>query len=407
MNVLSGNASSLANARPAAQVRHLQAMDWLGWDRFVRSHPHGTLYHLPCWKKIIEKSYGHRTHYLVAVRNRDPAAPVSSEQDRATQSPPGGHKESAASIAGVLPLVHLKNILFGNHLISMPFFDLGGILAEDEETERGLLSEALRLGTRLRAQQIELRHTYRHSCLDCEAASPGGRPREKSAESWKSRTRTHKVRMVLALPGSAGELMASFKSKLRSQIRKPMREGLSAIVGGAELLDAFYRVFVANMRDLGSPVHSKKLMAHLFEELREEARIVLVRKGGIPLACSLIIRLGDTLYNPWASALREYSSLSPNMLLYWTMLEYACENGISRFDFGRSTPGEGTYKFKEQWGAVPQTLHWQYVVLHSTEEKEGEASDRPRFARAVPYWRRLPLAVTQWLGPMIRKHIGL
>ena len=114
----------------------------------------------------------------------------------------------------------------------------------------------------------------------------------------------------------------------------------------------------------------------------------------------------DTLENPWASALKEYSRLSPNMLLYWSMLEYACDNGFSYFDFGRSSPDEGTYKFKEQWGSKPTPLHWYYISLNNQPIDE-ETSEKAKFEKAIRYWQKLPVPVTEIVGPMIRKHIGL
>ncbi|MCP4647836.1 MAG: GNAT family N-acetyltransferase [bacterium] len=199
--------------------------------------------------------------------------------------------------------------------------------------------------------------------------------------------------------------MKTFKSKLRSQIRKPLKEGLRASVGGIELLDDFYRVFSVNMRDLGSPVHSKKLMRRVIEEFPSTARVVLVYRGKEPMACSLVIGFGDTLKNPWASSLREYSVLSPNMLLYSTMLDYACDNNYRFFDFGRSSPNEGTYRFKEQWGAKPTPLHWYYISIGSEESIKGE--EKARFERVIHYWKRLPVPLTKIVGPSIRKHIGL
>lgn len=75
--------------------------------------------------------------------------------------------------------------------------------------------------------------------------------------------------MLLDLPESSEILMKYFKAKLRSQIKKPLKEGLKPKVGGIELLYDFYKVFSINMRDLGSPVHSQKLMRIVFEEFIE------------------------------------------------------------------------------------------------------------------------------------------
>ncbi len=355
----------------AMKIKTIDTADTPAWDEYVHTHPRSTLYHLSGWKNIIRKTYHRKTYYMMAVKN-------------------GG------SVVGVLPLIHLKYFIFGNSLISIPFFDMGGVLADDENTEKAILIEAVSLGKKLKADNIELRHIEPLSCLHPDP----------SETDWISQTRSHKVRMLLELPESSDTLMKSFKAKLRSQIKKPLKEGLISKIGGLELLDDFYEVFSINMRDLGSPVHSKKLMENALEEFPDKAGIVIVYKKDQPLACSLVIGFKDILENPWASALREYSRLSPNMLLYWTMLEYACDKGYAYFDFGRSSPGEGTYKFKQQWGAKPAPLNWHYISLKG-EPVDTEASEVSKFDKAIQYWKKLPLSMTKIIGPMFRKHIGL
>jgi hypothetical protein len=106
--------------------------------------------------------------------------------------------------------------------------------------------------------------------------------------------------------------------------------------------------------------------------------------------------------------------MSPNMLLYWTFLTFAADHGYRQFDFGRSTPGEGTYRFKKQWGAEPQQLYWYEnrvpakAKRNQTSNKEGFSaivSPGKKFAENV--WQRLPRSGTDWLGPKIRKYISL
>jgi FemAB-related protein (PEP-CTERM system-associated) len=215
-----------------------------------------------------------------------------------------------------------------------------------------------------------------------------------------------RVRMLMKITDDPQYLMTSFKSKLRSQIKKSMKEGCEAIVGGRELIDQFYQVFSVNMRDLGSPVHSKQLFAKIFEFLPDESRIFLIRKGAKPVAGSVTIGFRDVLSNPWASSLREYSHMNPNMLLYWKMIEYACQNGFAYFDFGRSTPNEGTFKFKEQWGAVPHKLSWIYTSP-GNEAHLSKGYDRSKYQRVIEYWKRLPVPLTILVGPILRKHIPL
>jgi len=343
-------------------LKRYQPHDQAVWDEYVTHHPQGTLYHLSLWKRIIEKTYHHNTFYLMALKE----APLQSSESF-----------NEAEIAGVLPLVQLKHPLFGNNLVSMPFADLGGILADNAETEMALLYEAQNLMRKLKMDTIELRH---QTAMDW-FSKPDIADKFKSDRQYF--IKNFKVRMLLPLPENSESLKNSFKAKLRSQIAKPLKEGLTFKIGGIELLNDFYNVFCFNMRDLGSPVHSKKLMQHVLFEFGNNAKLIVVYLGKKPLAASLVIGFKDTLENPWSSALRKYSNLSPNMLLYWLMLKYGCDFGFQYFDFGRSTPGEGTYKFKQQWGAEPHTLHWHFVSTNGFTSDE-ESAEKAKFNHFVP-----------------------
>jgi serine/alanine adding enzyme len=354
--------------------------DPIAWDAYVCSHPKACLYHLSGWLRVIHKTYGHKVYSLAAVESGD-----------------------SVRIAGILPLVHMKYPLFGNTLVSMPFFDMGGVLADSPAAEKNLLDHALSLAEGLGARSIELRHTASSALLS-------GQHEFQSVFNGKPlhcRARSQKVRMLLDLPGSSDALMKSFKSKLRSQISRPIKEGLKVKSGGAELVDEFYEVFSENMRDLGSPVHAKLLIKNVLTEFPNQARIFLIHKTDLSLATALTIGFNDTLENPWASALRRYGNLSPNMLLYWKMLEYAADNGFRRFDFGRSSPGEGTFKFKEQWGASPAPLRWYNLVLSGAITESSGGNPGRLYNVPIEIWKRLPVAVTRVLGPPIRKHISL
>jgi hypothetical protein len=153
-------------------------------------------------------------------------------------------------------------------------------------------------------------------------------------------------------------------------------------------------------------VHSKLFIENTLKIFSEYTRLVVVYKGKRPVACSLIVGFKKNLENPWASSLRQYARSSPNMLLYWKMLEYACDHGYREFNFGRSAPGEGTYKFKKQWGAIPMPLYWQYILLND-KATETSLSEATGFQVASEIWKRLPVVLTKVIGPSIRKHIGL
>ncbi|HEY3275785.1 MAG TPA: FemAB family XrtA/PEP-CTERM system-associated protein [Syntrophorhabdaceae bacterium] len=351
------------------------------WDDYVTGHPDGTFCHLSGWRDVFKETYGHKDYY-VSARN-------------------GG------AIVGVLPLFLLKSLGRGSRLISMPFLDCGGILAENSDVEKEIFCRATNFAGAVKAKAIELRYGGPLQRARVVTGTEEGRGAVfVDGIEMPFLARSHKVRMLLKLPDNTDALMASFKSKLRSQIRRPIKEGCEVSIGGVELVNDFYRVFTVNMRDLGSPVHSKNLFLNIFKKFSDKIKIVLVRKEGIPIAASVIIGFRGTLSNPWASSLKEHSRLSPNMLLYWAALAYGCENGFSYFDFGRSSPGEGTFRFKEQWGAEPQPLNWLIFSLNGRSAEE-DGLEKSKYSKAIYYWKLLPVPLTRLIGPRVRKHIGL
>jgi len=99
------------------------------------------------------------------------------------------------------------------------------------------------------------------------------------------------------------------------------------------------------------------------------------------------------------------------MLLYWSLLKYSTDHGFTQFDFGRSSIGEGTYRFKQQWGARPVPLDWKYFQ-NNTDSDTNKARNKKlnkslirRFLEIV--WCKMPLQVANLLGSKIRKYISL
>lgn len=343
-------------------VRFAVSADQLSWDNYVLGHPDGTAFQLFAWGMAVKQAYALQRIYLLA--------------------------EYEGKVCGVIPLIAMGIPMIGHELISLPYCDAGGILADSQEVAQALWNKALAIA--------EERHCVCRIRSNCPIPFAG-------------EYQSDKVRMVLDLPENSDLLLASLKSKLRSQIKKPLRDGLVAKIGAEELTRDFYAVFAENMRDLGSPVHSKKWIDSVVAEYKERARVAVVYAAdGIPAAAGIILLHSITAVIPWASSLRRYNGLSPNMLLYWTLLAFSADSGFKRFDFGRSTPGEGTWRFKEQWGAVPQPLYW-YANKEgksvSSHKNTGGSSRNRQMAAAL--WSKLPVSGANWLGSRIRKYISL
>jgi len=328
------------------------------WDAFVESTSAASLYHRYGWRHVIEQVFDRDTFYLAA--------------------------RQAGRICGVLPMVRLKSRLFGHFLVSMPYFNYGGVVGESPEIERELLTAGCALARDLGASHLELRH------------------RAPSFDTLP--VRTDKVTMLLDLPSSAEALWQAQGSKIRAQIKRPQKEGAVTVSGGPELLNEFYAVFAENMRDLGTPVYPRGFFGAILEAFPQAARIFVVRLAGRPVAAGFVIGHARVLEIPWASSLRRANAVGVNMLLYWSILEFACQQGYATFDFGRCTVDAGTYRFKKQWGAKPHQLYWHYWMRDGGEPPRLNHSN-PKYEAAIAAWRRLPLAVANRLGPLLIRNL--
>jgi FemAB-related protein (PEP-CTERM system-associated) len=346
--------------RPASSRRTLTVSvaaehDAQEWDRFVTEHSGASGYHAWAWRGVFARAFGHESIYLMA---RD-----------------------GARLAGVLPLVFIDSVLFGRSLTSLPFLNYGGIAADSPEAAAALIDHAASVVRERRCRHVELRHIARQfPDLPCKQ---------------------HKVTMMLPLEMGMWDKL---DRKVRNQVRKAQKSDLVSEHGGVELLADFYRVFVRNMRDLGTPVLGSVFFREVLQAFPDRARIHVVRLQGAAVAAGMTYRTAGTVEVPWASSIRTYNHLCPNHLLYWSVIEEAVRTGATRLDFGRSTPNEGTFKFKEQWGAEPVPLSWEYYLADGGSIPDATPAN-PKFRLAIAAWKKLPLPVTTLLGPRIVRGI--
>jgi FemAB-related protein (PEP-CTERM system-associated) len=327
------------------------------WDALVRASPGWTHFHQYAWRGVIERSMGHDTPYL-------------------------GARDASGRLAGVLPLVRVRSVLFGDYLVSMPFLNYGGPLGADDAVAA------------LAAAAGELADEY--GCKLLELRSRNELPLSLPASH-------RKVTVTLPLsPGDPDAVLASFKSKVRSQVRRPMKEDVE-VEFGPDQLDGFYQVFAEHMRDLGTPVLGRAWFEEIAATFGDSVWIACARLDGTPVAGGWGFRWAEEVEMTWASSLWAYSRIAPNMLLYWRFMERAANEGLRTFNFGRCTPGGGTHRFKTQWGGEDEELWWYHRP--SDADEQTPSPDEGAYSWGPRLWRRLPLPVAGWLGPRLVRFI--
>lgn len=329
------------------------------WDRFVQCHPGATVAHLSSWARVMEGAYAHEAISLAA--------------------------EEAGEIVGVLPLVLIRSRIFGRRLVSMPFLDYGGVVAEPGRgAERALVDAALDVARERGAATLGLRQ-FHPTALGYPVTDD-------------------RVTMLLPLTDEE-RVWKALPSERRNRVRKGEKNGLVASWCGPEGLDDFYRVFAVNMRDLGSPVHGRRFFDLMLEELSGTARVLLVRdQGGRAVGAAVCLFFRDVIMVPWVSSLREAFALCPNFVLYWEVIRHGCRNGFKTLDLGRSFRNAGTFEFKRQWGSAAHALPWIFLEARPGARPPVDRDAR-RFEPLIQMWKRLPVAMATRIGPWIRRQV--
>lgn len=288
-------------------------------------------------------------------------------------------------VCGYLPLAHVSSLLFGRFLVSLPYLNSNGVVSQSAEVQTLLINRAVELAEELNVRHLELRHEQPidHAALNGQLTS--------------------KIHMRLAVPESTEKLWKMFDSKLRNQIRKGEKNNFSVTWGGQDQLEAFYDVLSQNMRDLGTPIYGRKLFQSILTTFPTQVELCVVRDGVKPIAVGMLLHGEGITEVPTASSLREYNPSCANMLMYRHLLERAVDRKQKIFDFGRSTSDGPTFKFKKQWGAEPHPATWQYYL------RDGDLGemrpDNPKYQRMIRLWQRLPVRLTQIIGPPIVRGI--
>lgn len=327
------------------------------WDRFVERHPEGTFFHLSGWERVLRRSLGHATHYLIA--------------------------RAGAELTGVLPLARVKSLLFGDALISTPFCVYGGALASDDATRVALEDAAATLSRELRVDYLELRH------------------RARSRPEWPVKTLYFTFRRTLD-PDPEKNLLA-IPRKQRAEVRAGIKQGLA--VEFDQRLDRFYHIYSESVRNLGTPVFAKSYFKMLREEFGERCEVATVIHQGQPVSSLMTFWFRDEVLPYYGGGLPVARPLSAYDFMYFDLMRRACERGVRRYDFGRSKADSGPFRYKKHWGFEPEPLNYEYVL-----GKKGELPNlspaNPKYELFVRAWRRLPLGVSQWVGPMISRYLG-
>jgi FemAB-related protein (PEP-CTERM system-associated) len=339
-------------------VERLEKEEVATWDDYVEGNPDATFFHRAGWKTVLERAFGHKTHYLYAERDGD--------------------------VVGILPLAEVKSVLFGHTLTSLPFCVYGGILSDSEEVSIALRTEACRLADTLRVGALELRNPR---------PSHAGWPVKELYFTFKKTIEPDDEANLVAIP-----------NRQRAMIRKGIKEGLQSDWDGST--DRLYRVYTESVRNLGTPVFSAKYLRILREVFAQKCSVLMITHGGQDVAGVMSFYFRDEVLPYYGgSVTRARDIKGVNHFMYWELMRLSREQGYQVFDFGRSKAGTGPYNFKKNFGFKAQPLPYEYYLVKSPAIPDVNPLN-PKYRLLVNTWSRMPLPLANFIGPFLARSLG-
>ena len=339
-------------------IKQLDVNHYAQWDLYVDKSENSTFFHRARWHSVLPRAFGHKPHFFYAER--------------------GGE------IVGILPTAHVKSMLFGNSLASLPFCVYGGVVADDAEVANKLLVQASELGTQLNVDAVEIRSL------------------EPIDQSWPDKDLYVTFRRTMD-PDHEANLKA-IPGKQRAMVRKGAAEGLASEFDDG--VDRVYHVYSESLRNLGTPVFSKKYLRILREEFGSDCDVLMITQGDRDVAGVLNFYFKDQVLPYYGGSITEARNIrGVNHFMYAELMRHSVDRGYRIFDFGRSKKGTGAFEFKRNFGFEPEQLHYQYFLVKSQQVPELNPNN-PKYQKMIEIWKKLPLSVANSIGPFVAKYLG-
>jgi len=343
------------------------------WDAFVAAQPGGRMVHLTGFRAAVAATYGLEPFYRVFRK--------------------GGE------VRAVFPGFFHASRVYGRKILSQPFSEYGGLLlgAAVPGAERAAILDEFAATARRALRIKRFAHLEMRSPL---SLSPGEADRFHAVPLFKRAERRL----------DAAEIMwKGLDPKDRNIVQKAKTYGLTFAEEQGEdaLRRAFYPLYLATMKRLGTPPHPLAYFLRLSRGLERAMKVFLVRFRGRPVASLVAWAVGTTVHVTDMCSDEAAFFLKPNDFAVWEFLRWAREAGFTTFDFG-PVRYRGQEIFKKKWRMELRDYSYVYVTDAPGRIRNTFSAGGGLMGAAPAVWKAvLPIGLTRLAGRFLRREVGL
>lgn len=308
------------------------------WDDAVLASPHGTIFHTYSWLKIVEKNTGTTLYPILAYKGTE--------------------------LVALYP-IYVRKLAFFNIALSPPsgvyLLYLGPAFLGYEQLKQ---DKKETLYHTLQAAIDKFIFNDLHCIYSRIRTSPGlldSRPLV-----WQKYQVEPYFTYRIDLSKGVDHVWEQFDRKLRGDIKKAIREGVTIKTGSREDLDFIQKSLSRRFAEQGyTPLNHEKYLLDLYSAFApDNLKIFLAEFRNQVVGGMVALRFKDVAYLWIGVPKGNLPGISANDLVQWEGIQWACNNGCTYYEEMDSGEDPRLTSYKSKYN--PDICIWYSAVRHSS-----------------------------------------
>jgi len=291
------------------------------WKKLEGNPQHGTIFHTWEWLKIVEKHVNMRLYPIIGMRG--------------------------SNIIGIYPLFLHRNFILRAVFspppwVAVPY--LGPVILEYEKLKQDKRESVFIAFQRKVDEFIREEMKAHYSFIKTAPGILDARPLK-----WNGYIVEPIYNYVIDLRKGADSVFKNFKKKLRQNIKRAKRRGISVEEGSREELEWIYETIVTRYEEQNRKISlSKGYLIDLFNTFHPHNMKIFVAKYNGELIGGMIDFYYKNKVTSWLGNVKSnVGGMSPNELLQWEAIKHAIKCGMEYYEeIGANTERLCHYKSK-------------------------------------------------------------